>query len=100
MLLHVIMRCRRCAALSFVYAGEHAYAAVIYLIMRSGESVTVSLVAAKCKVAPFKPRVVPRTELQAALIRVRLANAAQNIPRLQIYSRHWWSDSKTVLQLL
>ena len=85
---------------TFVDAGEYAYAAVSYLVVRVGECVTVSLVAAKCKVAPLKPLSIPRMELQAALIGVRLANAVQNIPRLQISSKHWWSDSRTVLQWL
>lgn len=85
---------------TFVDAGEHAYSAVCYLVVQQGDCVTVTLVAAKCKVAPLKPLSIPRMELQAALIGVRLANTVQKIHRLRISSRYWWSDSKTVLQWL
>ena len=79
---------------------EYAYAAVSYLVVQLGERITVSLVATKCKVAPLKKLSMTLMELQAALIGVRSANSVQNIPSLQISSKHWWSDSQTVLHWL
>ncbi|XP_053968485.1 uncharacterized protein LOC128869910 [Anastrepha ludens] len=83
---------------TFVDAGESAYAAVCYLLVSKGNDVTVSLVAGKSKVAPLKPLSIPRLELQAAVIGVRLANMVSNTQRINIMSKYWWTDSKTVLR--
>ncbi|XP_053968527.1 uncharacterized protein LOC128869954 [Anastrepha ludens] len=83
---------------TFVDAGESAYAAVCYLRVSKGNDVTVSLVAGKSKVAPLKPLSIPRLELQAAVIGVRLANMVSNTQRINIMSKYWWTDSKTVLR--
>lgn len=66
---------------TFVDAGEYAYCAVSYLVVQLGDRVTVTLVASKSKVAPLKPLSIPRMELQAALIGVRLSNKIQQIRR-------------------
>ncbi|XP_037298672.1 uncharacterized protein LOC119190571 [Manduca sexta] len=49
-------------------ASEQAYAAVAYWRMVGQENVTLSLVAAKAKVAPRRTQTIPRLELQAAVI--------------------------------
>ena len=48
----------------------------------------------------MKPMSTPRMELQAALVRVRLAHKIKKVRRLHITSCYWWSDSKAVLQWL
>ncbi|XP_055922260.1 uncharacterized protein LOC129953275 [Eupeodes corollae] len=85
---------------TFVDAGEHAYAAVCYLRVQRGNEVSVALVASKSKVAPLKPVSIPRLELQAAVLGIRLSIKVQAVRRLPITSRFWWSDSKTVLKWL
>ncbi|XP_075158026.1 uncharacterized protein LOC142231296 [Haematobia irritans] len=84
----------------FVDAGEFAYGAVCYLLVRYNDEISVSLVAAKSKVAPVKPVSIPRLELQAALVGVRLAKTIKEIDRIRIRSEVYWSDSKTVLNWL
>ncbi|XP_017483489.1 PREDICTED: uncharacterized protein LOC108372336, partial [Rhagoletis zephyria] len=83
---------------TFVDAGEGGYAAVCYLRVKRDDDVTVSLVAAKTKVAPLKPLSIPRLEFQAAVIGTRLADMVTSVQRIPIKSKHWWTDSITVLR--
>ncbi|XP_070854178.1 uncharacterized protein [Drosophila suzukii] len=53
---------------TFVDAWENVYAAVCYFGIGKGDDITVSLIAAKSKVAPHKPLSIPRMELLAAVI--------------------------------
>ncbi|XP_017491967.1 PREDICTED: uncharacterized protein LOC108380109, partial [Rhagoletis zephyria] len=85
---------------TFVDAGEHAYAAVCYIRTQFGNKVDTIIVAAKSKVTPLKPVSIPRLELQAAVIGVRLATTVKAALRVPIHARFWWSDSKTVLKWL
>lgn len=81
----------------FVDASELAYASVAYFRIESPDGVKVSLVSAKVKVAPKQPLSIPRMELMAAVLGVRLANTICDISNIQIESRYFWSDSNTVL---
>ncbi|KAI8119359.1 hypothetical protein CVS40_9301 [Lucilia cuprina] len=81
----------------FVDASELAYAAVAYFRVSSANEVQVSLVSAKVKVAPKQPLSIPRMELMAAVLGIRLANSICSIPNIQIESHFFWSDSYTVL---
>ncbi|CAG7819720.1 unnamed protein product [Allacma fusca] len=58
---------------TFVDASEEAFAAVCYLRLEVDGGVAVSFVTAKTKVAPLKPLSIPRMELQAAVLGVRIA---------------------------
>ncbi|XP_017468619.1 PREDICTED: uncharacterized protein LOC108360719 [Rhagoletis zephyria] len=84
----------------FVDAGENAYSAVCYLRVEHTNGISVALVAAKSKVSPLKPLSIPRLELQAALVGVRLAGAVLNVQRIPITKHYFWTDSKTVLRWL
>ncbi|XP_011858557.1 PREDICTED: uncharacterized protein LOC105556094 [Vollenhovia emeryi] len=57
----------------FSDASELAYAAVVYLRACSHASITVSLVAARTRVAPLKRVPLPRLELCAAALLAKLA---------------------------
>ncbi|XP_059225672.1 uncharacterized protein LOC131997855 [Stomoxys calcitrans] len=59
---------------TFVDASIDAYAAVTYLRVESEGNVKCSLIASKTKVAPLKPISVPKLELMAAIIGLRLSN--------------------------
>ncbi|XP_073831625.1 uncharacterized protein [Musca autumnalis] len=84
----------------FVDAGEFGYAAICYLRIKKRDQVSIALVMAKSKVSPLKPVSIPRLELQAAVLGIRLASKIKEIDRIPVDSCIYWSDSKTVLHWL
>ncbi|XP_070529066.1 uncharacterized protein [Cardiocondyla obscurior] len=83
----------------FADASERAYAAVVYFRTRSNSasSWTVALVVAKTKVSPLKQVSLPRLELCAAVLLVRLVAHVRGLLDLQGKSIHLWSDSTVTL---
>ncbi|GBP20170.1 hypothetical protein EVAR_5601_1 [Eumeta japonica] len=83
---------------TFVDASEHTYAASTYWRTTAADgSINVSLVMAKARVAPLKITSVPRLELQAAVIGVRLARCTEEGHDVKPDQRVFWTDSRTVL---
>ncbi|XP_055923993.1 uncharacterized protein LOC129954238 [Eupeodes corollae] len=82
---------------TFVDASMSAYAAVAYLRVVKGEQIECSLVASRTKVSPLKLISVPRLELEAAVLGVRLAKSIKRGHSVEIHKRYFWSDSKTAL---
>ncbi|KRY30334.1 hypothetical protein T01_9093, partial [Trichinella spiralis] len=79
-------------------ASEAAYAAVVYLRATQSTGVTrVSFVAAKSKVAPLKKLSVPRLELSAALLCVRLVRYVLQELALPVDACYCWSASLVAL---
>jgi Pao retrotransposon peptidase len=62
------------------------------------ENFTASFVMSKCRVAPIHHLTIPRMELSAALLGVRLAKMIKQELRLRIDDETYWSDSSTVLR--
>ncbi|XP_055922143.1 uncharacterized protein LOC129953216 [Eupeodes corollae] len=81
----------------FVDASENAFAAVAYLRFSSGYLIECALVGAKAKVAPLKDTSIPRLELEAAVLGVRLSKSIREGHSISIDKIIFWSDSKTVL---
>ena len=86
---------------TFVDASKFAYAAVIFLRVQRGNDVRVNFMQAKSRVAPMKDgkthHSIPRLELLAAIIGVRLAaNVLKNL-KIKNLNVYYWSDSSTVL---
>ena len=81
----------------FVDASLNAYAAVAYLRFSNATDTKCCLISSKTRIAPLKPISVPRMELMAAIIGLRLAKFIENELTIQIDSRTFWSDSKDVL---
>ncbi|XP_017485823.1 PREDICTED: uncharacterized protein LOC108374345 [Rhagoletis zephyria] len=81
----------------FVDASKDAYAAAIYLRAIQNNKVACSLVASKTRVAPLKPISIPRLELMAAILGLRLANLVTSELSVRLDRRIFWSDSKNVL---
>ena len=61
-----------CSLHGFCDASKHAYAAVVYLVLKSPMGQTVRFIASKTRVSPLKPQTIPRLELLSALLLARL----------------------------
>ncbi|XP_070142274.1 uncharacterized protein [Drosophila kikkawai] len=81
----------------FVDASLDAYAAVAYLRGEHGGEIRCSLVASKNRVAPLKPISVPRMELMAAVLGLRLAKFLESELSTKIEKRIFWTDARDVL---
>jgi len=82
----------------FADASQEAYGAVLYARHRYKDgTVTCNLVASKSRVAPLHAVSIPRLELMAAVVGLRLAESVG--PTLRISKSQWtfWSDSMNVL---
>lgn len=82
---------------TFVDASESGFAAVVYLRFQENDVVECSLVGAKARVAPLKFLSIPRSELQAALLGVRLSDTILKSLSINVNQRYFWTDSKDVL---
>ncbi|XP_058840177.1 uncharacterized protein LOC131695699 [Topomyia yanbarensis] len=71
----------------FVDASKNGYAAVAYFRYEEGDSIECAFVAAKTRVAPLKYVSIPRLELQAAVIGMRLAKATEETHRIPVQKR-------------
>ena len=83
---------------TFVDASQDAYGAVIYsrVVYESG-SVSTRLVAAKSKVAPLTTTSIPRLELLAAVLGLRLTESTSRVFSGALGQAVFWSDSMNVL---
>ncbi|OXA52865.1 Pro-Pol polyprotein [Folsomia candida] len=81
----------------FCDASQDAYAAVVFLRSEVGDQVEISLLQAKARVAPLKKPTIPRLELMAALIGVRLCESVKSALNYETIPTTYWSDSTTVL---
>ena len=82
----------------FCDGGELAYGAVIYLRFPTELTFDLRFVCAKAYVAPLKKRSIPRLELMAAVILVRLVAVVRTVVNVENITL--WTDSATVLSWL
>ncbi|XP_058827701.1 uncharacterized protein LOC131687632 [Topomyia yanbarensis] len=82
---------------TFVDASENGFAAAVYLRYEHKGVIECALVAAKTRVAPLKFLTIPRSELQAAILGVRLADTAIKSLSITVKRRYFWTDSRDVL---
>ena len=79
-------------------ASESAFCTVAYFRFEyPGGQRQCAFVAAKTRVAPVKPLSVPKLELQAAVLNVRLASMIQKEHDYEISTIWFWSDSSAVI---
>lgn len=77
----------------FVGASERAMAAVAYIKGTGNESNIVSLAATKCKLAPTKLQSIPRLELQAAVLGIKLAEMVRSASTVNLTRTVYWTDA-------
>ena len=83
----------------FADASEDTMCAVAYLRSQPKEySADLAFVIGKCRVAPMRHLSIPRLELQAAVMAVRLKEQIVKEHEKEINNCSFWSDSTTVLQ--
>ena len=82
----------------FSDASSVGYGQCSYLrTVNSSELVNCSLVISRSRVAPTKPVTVPRLELTAAVLSVRISRFLQDELKLNQVEEFFWTDSKVVL---
>lgn len=82
----------------FTDASENGYAAVAFFRVYNGKQVHCTIIGAKSKVAPLHATSIPRLELMAAVLGVRLKAAILRAHRYEINRIMFWTDSTTVIQ--
>ncbi|XP_071580259.1 uncharacterized protein [Temnothorax nylanderi] len=81
----------------FADASERAIAAVAYLKVTNDCESKISLLQAKTRVAPLRQVSLPRLELCAAALLVKIIEDVETTLDLSGAEKHLWSDSKVAL---
>ena len=81
----------------FADASEEAYGACVFLRWCVDGEVKCTLVAAKSNVTPLKAHTIPRYELMACVLLVRLFSTLKEALRYKTAKTVLWSDSTTAL---
>ena len=86
----------------FADSSNQAYGVVVYLRSKLNSDVKVSFVLGKSRLAPIKEKslTIPKLELQAALIAVRIKEKLVKEANVQVSKLYFWSNSKTVLKFI
>ena len=83
----------------FADTSEDTMCAVAYLRSKPKEYLAdLAFVIGKCRVAPMRHLYIPRLELPAAVMVVRLEEQIVKEHETKIHSCNFWTDSTTVLQ--
>ena len=80
----------------FVDASNLAYGVVIFCHEQNDKEVNVRFVTAKSRVAPLKTISIPRMELMAALLGVKLSRRIKEALEIDV-KMFFWTDSEDVL---
>ena len=82
----------------FTDASETGYGAVVYArILHQDATITVTMVAAKARLAPKKSVTIPRLELLGSLMLSKLLPKIASILQVEEANTYYWIDSQIVL---
>lgn len=85
----------------FADASESGHGTVSYLLLKNSRNVLhCSFVLGKARVAPIKPVTIPRMELTAAVMAVRIDKMLQAEIEFPLKHTIFWTDSTVVLKYL
>ena len=84
----------------FCDASEAGYGVVSYMRMENDKGIHCSFLTSKARVAPIKQVTIPRLELTAATIVVKVNNMLAKELQLNVDEVHYWTDSMSVLQYI
>ena len=85
----------------FSDASEKGYGTASYMRTKNARGdVHCSLVMAKSRVAPLKQTSIPRLELGAATVAVRVNHMIQQELEIPVHNTYYWTDSKSVLRYI
>jgi hypothetical protein len=85
----------------FSDASQDGYGAVAYIrIVDSAGRINCRLVLGKSRLAPMKHMTIPRLELSAAVVAVRMDSMLRRELRLDLGESTFWTDSTIVLQYI
>ena len=85
----------------FSDASECGYGAVSYLRLKGiSDEVNIAFMVGKSRVAPMKQTTIPRLELTAAVLAVRLDKMITKELQLELDQSVFWTDSTTVLNYI
>lgn len=83
----------------FSDASRLGYAAVRYLRLEDNNNhIHCAFVMGKARLAPLRENSIPRLELTAAVISVRLSTIIQEELDLAVQGVYYWTDSMSVLK--
>ena len=90
---------RTCSLYGFCDASKQAYAAVVYLVVKSPSGSSVRFLVSKTRVAPLKSQTIPRLELLSAVLLSRLMRSVTDGlgAELNLSQPHCFTDSKVAL---
>lgn len=85
----------------FADASQDGYGTVSYLRLENSEKkVHVAFIQGKARVAPLKQTTIPRMELIAGVLAVRMDRMLNKELQLQLERSIFWTDSTTVLKYI
>lgn len=85
----------------FSDASENGYGTVTYVRMQNMKKmVHVAFLFGKARVAPLKPVTIPRLELTAAVVAVRVNKMLQSELQIPLKKSCFWTDSTSVLKYI
>ena len=92
---------KECQLHCFADASDNGYGCVFYIRMINSEGkIHCAFVLGKSRVAPLKSVTIPRMELTAATIAVRLSKKIVSELDYEINDIFYWTDSMTVLRYI
>ncbi|XP_025761326.1 uncharacterized protein LOC112846194 [Oreochromis niloticus] len=83
-----------------VEGGPYAVKIVSYLKLEKNNIMHVALILGKARVAPLKQTTIPRLELTAAFLAVRVNMLLQKELQVRLEKSIFWTDSTTVLKYI